>query len=101
MGVDPDASNLLWLPASINLRFKELSHGNIIERYERLGALLLYEPDVPHTQQIIGLRDAEPTDFGGAEVTQVEQLGPRRWAEPQRGSLCLAFAAGSSQVASG
>jgi hypothetical protein len=68
--MDPDASKLLRLPAEVHLIFEELGDGHIIERDERLGAVLLDKHEIRHTQQIIRFRDAKPTDLGRAEITQ-------------------------------
>ena len=83
MRVDPDPATLLRTPTKIDLRFKVLSHRDIIEGHKRLGTALVNELNLVHEQQIIWTRNPEPTDFGRSEITQIQQFRPRGRREPE------------------
>ena len=83
VGVDPDPTELFRLSALVDLVVEELGDGGVIEGNVHLVAALRHEGNVTDVEQIARVGDAESADFGRAEITQTEQLGPRGRAEPQ------------------
>jgi hypothetical protein len=83
MGVNPDPAALFGAATEIDLLLEVLSHRDVIERDERLGTALADELDLADQQQVVGTSDAEGPDFGRADVTQEQQLGPGCRREPQ------------------
>lgn len=86
MRVDPDPPELLGSQASIDLLIEVLGHRIVVERDGDHGAALADEHEVFNQQQVISSGDAEAADFGLAEITQEQQLGPRGRPEAERGS---------------
>ena len=83
VGVYPDPPALFGGASEIDLLLEVLSHRDVVERDECLGAALADELDLADQQQVIRAGDAERADFGRADVTQEQQLGPGCRREPQ------------------
>ena len=83
VGVNPDPATLFRATTEVDLLLKVLSHRDVIERDKCLGATLADKLDLLDQQQVIRASDAERADFGRADVTQEQQLGPGCRREPQ------------------
>lgn len=83
VGVNPDPAALIRAATEVDLLLEVFSHRDVIERDKRLGTALTDELDLADQQQVIRAGDSKRADFGRADVTQEQQLGPGRWREPQ------------------
>ena len=83
MRVHEQPSELLGLAALIHLGIKEIRHRLVVKLRRDPGAGLLHELHVFDEQQIIAGGDPKAADLRVAGVTQKQELGPRRGAEPQ------------------
>src|SRR5690606_34990642 len=76
MRVNPDPAELLWFTVEVDLVLEELGDSQVVERHERLGAMLFNQDHVLDKQQIVRFRDPESADFGWSEITQKQQFRP-------------------------
>ena len=83
MRVNPDSRELFRLPSGIDLLVEEIGNAVVVELDGDDRADLFDQLNVFDEQQIVGVGDAESADFGGADVTQVQQLCHRVRGEPQ------------------
>ena len=87
MCVNPDPSKLFGTQPAINLAVEELGDRIVLERDRDDGTVLAHEDEVFNEQQVIGGGDPEAADFGLAEITQEQELGPRRRMKAEHRAL--------------
>jgi len=80
--MQPDSSELLRLSAKVDLSVKEIADRTIIELDTDARHLLFDDDEIHYREQVVRVRDAEATDFTGRLVSEVQEFGPRRGAEP-------------------
>ena len=86
MRVNPDPAKLLGTQPAINLLIKELGDRLVLEGDRDDRAVLAHQHEVFDQQQIVSGGNPEAPDFGLAEITQEQELGPRGRMESERGS---------------
>ena len=82
MRVDPNPPELFGLPARIHLPIEKVGHGIVVEADVRPGAGLGYELHIFYEQQVVAAKSQNHRSLY-RRVTQEQELGPGRRAEPQ------------------
>ena len=82
MRMQPDSRELVRPASQVDLSVEEIRHGIIRERNGYRAGGLFDQCQVSHVEQVVFVGYAKGTDLGRAQITQVEQFGPGRGAEP-------------------
>lgn len=82
-GYESNPRELFRLPSGVDLLVKKVRHRAVVELNGHGGTALLHEPDIFDQERIMGGRDSEAADFGGAEVAPEQQFRPSRRRESE------------------
>src|SRR5262245_535956 len=83
MRMNPDSSELFGRSSLINLSVEIVGHRFVVKLHGHWRALWANKPYLFDEQQVVRAADAEPADFGWAQVAETKELGPGIRRQPQ------------------